>query len=68
MTTITAFDGGTFDAYLALPPSGRGPGIVLLQEIFGVNQDCVVSPIGMPRMVTPCFVLICSGGRKQAFN
>ena len=39
MTTITAFDGGTFDAYLALPPSGRGPGIVLLQEIFGVNQE-----------------------------
>jgi carboxymethylenebutenolidase len=30
--------GGTFDAYLALPPSGRGPGLVLIQEIFGVNQ------------------------------
>ncbi len=39
MTTIKAFDGGAFDAYLALPPGGRGPGIVLLQEIFGVNQD-----------------------------
>ena len=39
MTTIKAFDGGTFDAYLTLPPGGRGPGIVLLQEIFGVNQD-----------------------------
>lgn len=39
MTNITAFDGGTFDAYLALPSSERGPGIVLLQEIFGVNQD-----------------------------
>lgn len=39
MTTINAFDGGTFDAYLGLPPSGRGPGIVLLQEIFGVNKD-----------------------------
>ena len=39
MTTITAFDGGQFDAYLAVPPSGRGPGIVLLQEIFGVNAD-----------------------------
>ncbi|MEX8520111.1 MAG: dienelactone hydrolase family protein [Leptothrix sp. (in: b-proteobacteria)] len=24
-------------AYLALPPSGRGPGLLLLQEIFGVN-------------------------------
>lgn len=29
--------GGDFDAYLALPPSGRGPGLLLLQEIFGVN-------------------------------
>ena len=38
-TTIAAFDGDTFDAYLALPPSGRGPGIVLLQEIFGVNAE-----------------------------
>ncbi len=39
MTTIKAFDGGEFDAYLATPASGKGPGIVLLQEIFGVNQD-----------------------------
>ncbi len=39
MITINAFDGGEFDAYLALPTSQRGPGIVLLQEIFGVNQD-----------------------------
>lgn len=38
MTTITSFDGGEFDAYVALPPGGSGPGIVLLQEIFGVNQ------------------------------
>lgn len=26
------------DAYLALPPAGRGPGLLLLQEIFGVNE------------------------------
>jgi len=26
------------DAYLALPPGGRGPGLLLLQEIFGVNE------------------------------
>ncbi|MBO0863153.1 MAG: dienelactone hydrolase family protein [Chloracidobacterium sp.] len=38
MTTIPSFDGGEFDAYLALPPGGYGPGIVLLQEIFGVNH------------------------------
>lgn len=29
--------GGTMDAYLALPPGGQGPGLLLLQEIFGVN-------------------------------
>ncbi|HEV8689289.1 MAG TPA: dienelactone hydrolase family protein [Ideonella sp.] len=28
---------GRFDAYFALPPAGRGPGLLLLQEIFGVN-------------------------------
>jgi carboxymethylenebutenolidase len=30
-------DDGTFAAYLALPRSGHGPGILLIQEIFGVN-------------------------------
>jgi carboxymethylenebutenolidase len=30
-------DDGTFGAYLAIPHTGKGPGIVLLQEIFGVN-------------------------------
>lgn len=29
---------GSFDAYLALPPQGSGPGLVLFQEIFGVNE------------------------------
>ena len=38
MTTIKAFDGGEFDGYLALPASGYGPGIVVLQEIFGVSD------------------------------
>jgi carboxymethylenebutenolidase len=37
MPTIKSFDGGEFDAYLALPAAGFGPGIVVLQEIFGVN-------------------------------
>jgi carboxymethylenebutenolidase len=35
-TTIDG-SGGRFDAYLALPPAGHGPGLLLLQEIFGVN-------------------------------
>lgn len=29
---------GNFGGYLASPGSGRGPGIVVIQEIFGVNQ------------------------------
>ncbi len=36
--TITADDGGRFDACLALPPRGSGPGLLLFQEIFGVNR------------------------------
>ncbi len=38
MITIKSFDGDEFASYLALPASGYGPGIVVLQEIFGVNQ------------------------------
>ena len=29
---------GSFGGYLALPPTGKGPGIVMFQEIFGVNR------------------------------
>jgi carboxymethylenebutenolidase len=36
--SINAKDGGQFSAYLSLPPTGKGPGILLIQEIFGVNQ------------------------------
>ncbi len=32
-----AGNAGTCDAYLALPPAGSGPGLLLFQEIFGVN-------------------------------
>ena len=35
---LTAADGGSFTAYLSKPDSGSGPGIVVLQEIFGVNH------------------------------
>jgi carboxymethylenebutenolidase len=38
MPTIKSFDGGEFDAFVALPAGGYGPGIVVLQEIFGVNE------------------------------
>ena len=36
--TLTAADGGSFGAYLAAPASGSGSGVVVLQEIFGVNE------------------------------
>lgn len=36
--TIKASDGGSFTGYLAKPASGRGAGILVIQEIFGVNQ------------------------------
>jgi len=36
--TINAADGGTFTGYLAKPASGTGPGIIVAQEIFGVNH------------------------------
>jgi len=35
---IQAADGGTFRGYLATPAAGKGPGIVLCQEIFGINE------------------------------
>ena len=38
MITLKSFAGDGFDAYLALPAGGYGPGIVVLQEIFGVNE------------------------------
>ncbi|MGB1612440.1 MAG: dienelactone hydrolase family protein [Arenicellales bacterium] len=31
-------DSGTFRGYLSTPPTGSGPGILLLQEIFGINS------------------------------
>ncbi|MEO8631639.1 MAG: dienelactone hydrolase family protein, partial [Betaproteobacteria bacterium] len=34
---IAAADGGKFRAYLTVPALGKGPGIVLCQEIFGIN-------------------------------
>ncbi|AQH00041.1 carboxymethylenebutenolidase [Burkholderia sp. KK1] len=31
-------DGGSFQGYLALPKTGSGPAVIILQEIFGVNS------------------------------
>ncbi len=36
---ITAHDGGRFEAYCAIPDGGHGPGILVFQEIFGINDN-----------------------------
>ncbi len=36
--TIPSGDAGRFSAYLAKPAKGKAPGIVIAQEIFGVNN------------------------------
>jgi carboxymethylenebutenolidase len=36
--TIPMPDGGTMDAYLALPQAGSGPAVLVLMEIFGVGD------------------------------
>lgn len=35
---LHAPDGERYAGYLSLPPRGRGPGLLLIQEIFGVNE------------------------------
>jgi carboxymethylenebutenolidase len=37
-TAIPTHDGAQMGAHLALPPSGEGPGLVVLMEIFGVGS------------------------------
>ena len=36
---VLAPDGGSFEAYCATPASGSGPGLLLFQEIFGINDN-----------------------------
>src|SRR3954453_10564560 len=38
MTTIPMPDGDTMEAFVALPETGRGPGALVLMEIFGVGS------------------------------
>ncbi len=58
--TIIAADGATFDGFLALPESGSGPGVLVIQEIFGVNtyiqQVCKrLAALGYVAMAPDCF-------------
>lgn len=39
MQTIPAADGGSFQAYVALPQTSPAPAVILIQEIFGVNAE-----------------------------
>ncbi len=36
---VTGTDGFRFRAYQVLPPAGRGPGLVVQQELFGINAQ-----------------------------
>ncbi|PXY31085.1 dienelactone hydrolase family protein [Prauserella muralis] len=36
---LAADGGGGFDAFCAVPDAGRGPGVLLLQEVFGINDN-----------------------------
>lgn len=36
---IQSLDDREFDAYCALPMAGNGPGLIVIQEIFGVNAN-----------------------------
>ena len=36
---VVAHDGGTFAAFCAIPETGSGPGVLVFQEIFGVNDN-----------------------------
>jgi carboxymethylenebutenolidase len=38
VATISMPDGGAMEAYVALPSAGRGPGVLVLMEIFGVGS------------------------------
>lgn len=37
--TVKASDGGSFEAYVSKPAGGKGPAVVVIQEIFGVNAN-----------------------------
>jgi carboxymethylenebutenolidase len=37
--TIRTPEGGSFEAFCAVPESGSGPGVLVFQEIFGINDN-----------------------------
>lgn len=53
---LSAPDGGRFSGYLALPAAAKAPGVLLIQEIFGVNA--VMRAI-CDRLAAQGFVALC---------
>jgi carboxymethylenebutenolidase len=39
MIKVAAADGGAFEAYLATPAAGKGPGVAIVSTIFGIEDD-----------------------------
>ncbi|OSO26469.1 Carboxymethylenebutenolidase [Pseudomonas syringae pv. actinidiae] len=66
--SVNAHDGRQFQAYLATAIGGSGPGVVLCQEIFGINQAMRDVADFLARKATACWCPICIGGRSQASN
>lgn len=46
---IASKDGGQFSGYLARPASGTGPGVIVIQEIFGINANVRAVADGLAR-------------------
>jgi carboxymethylenebutenolidase len=53
---ISAPDGGAAEAHLTLPEAGSGPGIVLLPEIFGVNEFVIAKAASLAELG---YVVLC---------
>ena len=65
---IAAHDGGEFEGYLAVPASGSGPGLVLCQEIFGLNGFVRQTAERLAEEGMWCWRRICSGASSPASN
>lgn len=67
--TLNAKDGsGSYTGYLALPDSGTGPGVVVIQEIFGINTPMrEICDQLANQAIWPC-ARISSGDKSRVFN
>lgn len=56
MMTMSAHDGGTFNAYMALPQRLPAPVVIVIQEIFGINH---VMRAKCDEMATLGYIAVC---------